>query len=259
MAVRGLDRFRDYFADDSDQFVMIGGAACDQWFTDQDLLFRPTKDLDFVLILEEVNPDFVQKLWRFIEEGGYASRERGEKNSASLYRFTNPTDPSYPVQLELLSRRPENIFPHTDQVIIPIRIQDTPSLSAILLHPVYYDYLLEHRINLNGLPMASVPTLILFKVRAWLNLTESRKTDPTVKSDDIKKHRGDVFRLAATLTDTHPGTLPAEMEADLITFIDHFHAESPEWQDILKSIKQTLPQTSPQALITALQDYFQLP
>ena len=177
MAVRGLDRFKETFADDTDQFVMIGGAACDQWFTDQQLVFRPTKDLDFVLILEELSPDFVQKLWSFIQEGGYKHREHGEKESASLYRFSAPTETDYPVQLELLSRRPGNIFPETDQVIVPIRLQDTPSLSAILLHPVYYDYLLKNRINLNGLPMASAPTLILFKVRAWLNLTESKKTD----------------------------------------------------------------------------------
>lgn len=235
MAVRGLERFKEVFADDVDQFVMIGGAACDQWFTDQNLLFRLTKDLDFVLILEEVTPEFVQKLWRFIEEGGYASRERGEKNSASLYRFTNPTDPSYPVQLELLSRRPDHIFPHADQVIVPIRLEASPSLSAILLHPAYYDYLLEHRINLNGLPMASAPTLILFKVKAWLNLTESRKTNPAVKSDDIKKHRGDVFRLAATLTGTHPGPLPPEMETDLSTFLDHFHGEAQEWPTIFSN------------------------
>jgi hypothetical protein len=258
MAVKGLERFRETFADDGDQFVMIGGAACDQWFTEQQLMFRATVDLDFVLILEEINPDFIRKLWSFIEDGGYAYRERGEKDSASLYRFTDPTDPSYPTQLELLSRRPGNIFPDADQIIVPIRIQDTPSLSAILLHPIYYDYLLENRINLNGLPIASVSTLILFKVRAWLNLTESKKTDPQVKSDDIKKHRGDVFRLAATLTGTHPDALPAEMADDLNTFLDHFHAEAPKWPDILQSIKRTLPQTSPQALITALKDYFQL-
>lgn len=256
MAVRGLERFKEVFADDGDQFVMIGGAACDQWFSAQELLFRATEDLDFVLILEELNPGFVQKLWRFIEEGGYTSRGRVEKNSACLYRFTNPTDPSYPVQLELLSRRPENIFPHADQVIVPIRLEASPSLSAILLHPVYYDYLLAHRINLNGLPIASAPTLILFKVRAWLNLTESRITDPAVKSDDIKKHRGDVFRLAATLVGTHPAPLTTEMKTDLSTFLAHFHVEAPEWPDILKSIKRTLPQTSPQALITALKDYF---
>lgn len=30
--VKGLDRFRDYFRDFTDQYVLIGGAACDRWF-----------------------------------------------------------------------------------------------------------------------------------------------------------------------------------------------------------------------------------
>ena len=38
--------FRDYFADDTDKYVLIGGAACDIVFTSNDAIFRATKDLD---------------------------------------------------------------------------------------------------------------------------------------------------------------------------------------------------------------------
>ena len=31
--VLGLNTFRDYFADDTDKYVLIGGAACDIVFT----------------------------------------------------------------------------------------------------------------------------------------------------------------------------------------------------------------------------------
>ena len=50
--VTGLNVFRDYFADDTDKYVLIGGAACDIVFTSNDATFRATKDLDMVLIVE---------------------------------------------------------------------------------------------------------------------------------------------------------------------------------------------------------------
>jgi len=60
--VAGLDKFRDYFADDTDKYVLIGGAACDTVFKSNDTAFRATKDLDMVLIMEALTPDFGEKL-----------------------------------------------------------------------------------------------------------------------------------------------------------------------------------------------------
>ena len=40
--VLGLNTFRDYFADDTDKYVLIGGAACDIVFTSNDAVFRIT-------------------------------------------------------------------------------------------------------------------------------------------------------------------------------------------------------------------------
>ena len=37
--VTGLNIFRDYFADDTDKYVLIGGAACDIVFTSNDATF----------------------------------------------------------------------------------------------------------------------------------------------------------------------------------------------------------------------------
>ena len=43
--VTGLNVFRDYFADDTDKYVLIGGAACDIVFTSNDATFRATKSM----------------------------------------------------------------------------------------------------------------------------------------------------------------------------------------------------------------------
>ncbi|MGN0153354.1 MAG: hypothetical protein ACI4A3_02810 [Lachnospiraceae bacterium] len=50
--VKGLDMFREYFAEYTDQYVLIGGAACDISFGENEVDFRATKDSDVVLIIE---------------------------------------------------------------------------------------------------------------------------------------------------------------------------------------------------------------
>ena len=67
--VKGLDTFRKYFADYEDQYVLIGGAACDIVFESNDTSFRATRDLDMVLIVEALTPEFGEKFWEFIQDG----------------------------------------------------------------------------------------------------------------------------------------------------------------------------------------------
>ena len=55
--VKGLDTFRRYFEGDTDKYVLIGGAACDINFTNNEVSFRATRDLDLVLIVEALTPD----------------------------------------------------------------------------------------------------------------------------------------------------------------------------------------------------------
>ncbi|MDD6656955.1 MAG: hypothetical protein PUE95_06650 [Lachnospiraceae bacterium] len=56
--VKGLDRFRDFFAGFEQQYVLIGGAACDILFSSNEGQFRATRDLDMVLIVEALTPEF---------------------------------------------------------------------------------------------------------------------------------------------------------------------------------------------------------
>lgn len=41
--VKGLDVFRKYFADYKDQYILIGGAACDIIFESNEVNFRATR------------------------------------------------------------------------------------------------------------------------------------------------------------------------------------------------------------------------
>lgn len=56
--VKGLDTFQKYFADYEEQYVLIGGAACDILFESNEVNFRATRDLDMVLIVEALTPEF---------------------------------------------------------------------------------------------------------------------------------------------------------------------------------------------------------
>ncbi len=76
--VKGLLKFKDYFKDYTDSYVLIGGAACDILFTENAADFRATRDLDMVLIVEALNIDFAKKFWNFIKDGGY-KRIKGYK------------------------------------------------------------------------------------------------------------------------------------------------------------------------------------
>lgn len=58
--VKGLDIFRDRFSPFEGSFILIGGAACDLWFDQLSQPFRATQDLDLVLLVEVISPEFVR-------------------------------------------------------------------------------------------------------------------------------------------------------------------------------------------------------
>src|SRR5215470_3078960 len=102
--IRGLDLFREYFAEYRKAFVLIGGVACYEWLSTQGLEFRATKDMDMVLIVEALDAAFVKGFWEFIEAGKYQGRYKAE-DERRLYRFDEPQDERYPAMIEIFSRK----------------------------------------------------------------------------------------------------------------------------------------------------------
>lgn len=78
--VKGLDTFQKYFADYEEQYVLIGGAACDILFESNEVNFRATRDLDMVLIVEALTPEFGEKFWKFIVDGKYRNKATNGSN-----------------------------------------------------------------------------------------------------------------------------------------------------------------------------------
>ncbi|MEY4245589.1 MAG: hypothetical protein RLZZ245_3174 [Verrucomicrobiota bacterium] len=234
--VKGLDIFRDRFSAFEGSFILIGGAACDLWFDQLSQPFRATQDLDLVLLVEVIDASFVKAMRDFITEGGYQSRQR-TNGSPELYRFANPTQPSFPAEIELFSRNPTG-FELSPGEVIPVAIEaDHHSLSAILLNEDYYSLIRSHHDNRGGLNVANAISLIPLKAFAWLDLTRRKAEGEPIDSKKIKKHRNDVCLLAATLPGEPGPALPPSILADLSGFLDALPPESPEWQAILESLK----------------------
>ena len=97
--VKGIDRFRDYFRGFTDQYVLIGGAACDISYENNNVDFRATRDLDIVLIVEALTREFGQRFWEIIRDGGYQNRAKSS-GAPQFYRFDKPTQKGFPLMIK---------------------------------------------------------------------------------------------------------------------------------------------------------------
>jgi hypothetical protein len=131
--VRGLDKFKEYFKDYEDNYVVIGGTACDVILNEAGLTPRATKDVDLIIIVEALTKEFVAKFWEFVAAASYQKQEKGMEKRMH-YRFMKPLKDDFPFQVELFSRVPDLIeVGQKDQRFTPIPVEEgLSSLSAII-------------------------------------------------------------------------------------------------------------------------------
>lgn len=224
--VTGIDKFREFFKDYPDHYAIIGGAACDILFDAAGLPFRATKDIDMVLCIEVVDTAFGEMFRDFLNTGGYEAREQSSGHR-EFYRFHKPKDKNFPFMVELFSKEPDKISLPDDTGIVRLEVEaDIVSLSAILLDPQYFEALQNGKRVENGVTILDQSILIPFKARAFLDLTGRRdEGDTTVKGDDIKKHRNDVFRLSQLLPGNAVVQVSDSLREDVRAFLAAIEAE----------------------------------
>jgi hypothetical protein len=214
-----MQSFKAWFHDWSDHFVIIGGAACSLILSEDDTPFRPTKDIDVVLLIEAMNADFGRRFWEYILEAGYEHKQKSS-GKPQFYRFYAPKNHGYPEMVELFSRHIDGLTLPADAVITPIPIgEDISSLSAILLSDDYYDFLVSGIRRIDGLPVLDEIHLIPFKAKAWLELTVRRSESGGVDLNDIRKHKRDIYQMAAHIPPGFKMKLPDVVQADMRKFI----------------------------------------
>ena len=78
--VYGVEKFKEAFAAFQDCYVVIGGTACDAVLAGSRMRARATDDIDMIVVVEKLTPEFVETFWKFIIEGEYKNgkRKRGE-------------------------------------------------------------------------------------------------------------------------------------------------------------------------------------
>lgn len=223
--VNGFAKFKERFQGFENQYVIIGGTACDLIMENEDLPFRATKDVDIVLIVEAITAEFGRQFWRYIKEAEYEHLNKSTGN-AQFYRFASPKSKEYPYMIEIFSRNPDFIILEDDAVLTPLPIDDEiSSLSAILLNEAYYELLKTGQIVVDGIPVLSPICLIPFKAKAWLELRERKSNGGQVDSKNIKKHKNDIFRLTQLLTVNTRQLLSMEIADDMRKFLSEIVEE----------------------------------
>lgn len=135
--VTGFTKFKERFHGFEEQYVVIGGTACDLLMENEDMVFRATKDIDIVLIVESITAEFGKAFWEYIKEAEYEHKNKSTGNT-QFYRFTSPKSKEYPFMIEIFSKKPEFIVLDENAALTPLPIDDEiSSLSAILLNDVF--------------------------------------------------------------------------------------------------------------------------
>ncbi|MBS3808967.1 MAG: hypothetical protein KGY38_02280, partial [Desulfobacterales bacterium] len=193
--VRGIERFRDFFRDHPDKYILIGGTACDVAMSQMGLAFRATKDLDIVLVLEAVDTGFANLFMEFVRQGNYQNRQKSTGKSL-FYRFYEPQDETFPYMLELFARQPDILDLSPDSHLTPIPMDEqASSLSAILIDNDYYEFIISGKSIVDGLPLILQEHMIPLKAKAYLDLWQLKNHGVQIESKDLKKHKNDIFRL----------------------------------------------------------------
>ena len=216
--VQGIKNFKHWFAGFEEQYIVIGGVACELLMSEAELQFRTTKDIDIVLVVEALTSQFAERFWEYVKNAGYRHINK-TTGKIQCYRFEKPQKPEYPVMIELFAGKP-NILDTGCGMKIPVSIgDDVSSLSAILLDKDYYNLILKGQICVDGIPVLKPEYLIPLKIRAWSDLSEKKRNGGKADSRDIRKHRNDVFRMAALISGKAEVQLTDEIKAEVEFFV----------------------------------------
>ncbi len=218
--VKGLELFQTHFKDYQENYTLIGGTACHLHMDELGLEFRSTQDLDIVLVIEAITPEFVTHFWEFINAGDYSyTKQTNGEDKTIFYRFTlRNSDSPYPKMLELFTKN-DDIELADNQRAFPVAEDSDESLSAMLIDNEFYPLIISNLEEIDGVTIISVPALIILKMHAFNDFTRQKSEGVTQLSRQIKKHKLDVFRLSLLLDSDSNLSIPPEIVPTLNIFI----------------------------------------
>lgn len=256
--MEGLDKFREAFKEFSDNYVIIGGTACDITMTGTEVRPRATHDIDMIIVVERMTPQYGERFWQFIREAGYrpekSKAKEGESPKYEMYRFVDGKQ-GYPEMIELLSRHPDALGEPKGLTIEPLPIDgEQSSLSAIIMDDDYYQFTIEHSRLTDEIRHADSAALVALKARAYLNLIRDKQNGKHVNTKDIKKHRSDVLKNVVIMTE---GEVPAP--SSIVECVKEFvRSIRNEWEELAIPLAKSLDQNTEfvDALLEQLDNLF---
>lgn len=226
--VVGIEKFKEYFKEFQDSYIIIGGTACDIITEDANIEPRATKDIDIILLVEALKREFVDKFWEFIKDGQYNTQQVDIKKR-NCYRFCDRQTSGFPKQIELFSKTPDIIEIHADAHLTPIPLEKgLSSLSAILINDEYYNYTIKHSIYKDDIHLANIEAIICLKAFAFLDNKKRKENGQNIRTRDIVKHKHDIFRMMLLLTPEDTFDLPETIKSDMQRFVYVVKNEMPD-------------------------------
>lgn len=223
-------KFIEAFEGFEDYYVLIGGTATSIVLEQNGLESRRTPDYDMVLTKNRTD-EFYKVFTQFIHEGEYVPQVMDR--DSKLYRFkTENTE--YPKIIELFCDEPPFPLKRPGRTI-PVHFAEKMSLSALLLDKEYYQLLLDGKTIIQGYSVLKDKYLIVFKAKAWIDLTERKEQGEHVDSKNIKKHLNDIARLAGAIEDIEKIPLLPKIQSDMQRFITELAARIDELPDRKKN------------------------
>lgn len=256
--MEGLDKFKEAFEAYSDNYVIIGGTACDITMTGTAVKPRATHDIDMIVIVEKMSPEYGERFWQFIRDAGYHPEKCHSKEETvkyELYRFVDGK-PGYPEMIELLSRHPDVLGEPKGLVIEPLPVgEDVSSLSAIILDDDYYHFTIEHSRLTDGIRHADSTALVALKARAYLNLMQDKADGKLVNTKNIKKHRSDVLKNVVLLSPDEAISAPVSIVRCINDFVS---AIRNDWEELASALAKSLERDESfiEALLDQLNELF---
>jgi len=236
--VTGLNIIKEYFKGYDDQYIIIGGTACEIRLEGQGIPFRATRDIDLIFVIEVMKNEFLNQFWKLINDGRYSEKQYNP-SERKIFRFQNPQADGFPLVLELFTRKPDGIRLPKGFHLTPIPTdEDMSSISAMLLDDDYYNLTISNCSNQDGLMVANELALICLKVKAYLNNKARKEEGHEVRSDDINKHKKDAIKLITAIPGDAVMDVTDKIKNDLKHFVDLIQKEKPDVKAIAKDIGQ---------------------
>ena len=200
------------------------------------------------MIISYPSKEFTTLLKGYVKEGEYQDKQ-GTKDKKTFYRFKDPKNTAFPVQIEIFARNEEGLDLFEDQHIIPIKHDDeTGYLSAILLEDEYFYLIRDNKTTLGGNPICTELAVMALKARAFNEMTK-RKDDPK----HIKKHRNDILKLVSRLSPNARCTLSGLPAKHMEDFLEELSKAN---QDDITNVLKGFTITDIKKLKQILQDCF---